>query len=139
MKVTALLLAAVLMTACATQEQAAEQSTQDTAQAVRDYIDVRQLEEVDRLSTSQRDRWEPLDQHFLLYEGRRETYLVEFSRRCWELDDYSRIVADERRGDSYIYARFDTIRGCRINRIFALTEHEIAELESIGEAVGSRN
>lgn len=139
MKRTAMIMATVLLSACATQEAAEDQSTQDVAQAVRDFIAVRELEEVDRLSTSHADRWEQLGLNFLLYKGRRETHLVEFNRRCWELDDDSRIVADERRGGSHIYARFDTIRGCRIAKLFALTEHEIAELENIGEAVGSRN
>jgi glycine/D-amino acid oxidase-like deaminating enzyme len=139
MKRTALILAAIFLTACAAQEPAKETSTQDAAQAIRDFIDVRELEEVDRLSTSHADRWEQLDQSFLLYKGRRATHLVEFARRCWELDDNSRIVADERRSGSHIYARFDTIRGCRIDKLYALTEHEIAELENIGEAVGSRN
>jgi hypothetical protein len=127
------------LSACATQERAEDESTQDVAQAVRDFIEVRELQEVGRLTASQGDHWEQLDLNFLLYKGRRETHLVEFNRRCWELDDDSRIVADERRSGSYVYARFDTIRGCRINRLFLLSEHEIAELENIGEAVGSRN
>jgi len=139
MKNTALLLAAVLLTACAAQDPAEEQSTQDTAQAIRDFIEVRDLQSVDKISTSSSDSWTELDQHFLLYEGRRESHLVEFIRRCWELDDNTRIVPDQRRSGSTIYARFDTIRGCRIRHLYELTEHEIAELESIGEAVGSRN
>ena len=139
MKVTVLILAATLLAACATQEPGEKPSTQDTTQAIRDFIDVRGLEEVTRIATSQSDHFEPLDPHFLLYEGRRDAHLVEFVRRCWELDDSTRIVADVRRGGSYIYARSDTIRGCRIKSIYALTEHETAELESIGEAVGSRN
>ena len=139
MKGTALLIATVLLTACAAQDPAEEQSTQDMTQAVRDFIDVRELKEVSRLSTSHADRWVALDPFFLLYTGRRETHLVEFNRRCWELDDNSRIVPDVRRGGSHIHARFDTIRGCRIHKLFELTEHDIAELENIGEAVGSRN
>lgn len=139
MKVTALFLATVWLAGCATQEQVEEQSTQDAAQAIRDFIGVRELQEVDKISTSFNDGWTELDQNFLLYKGRRGTHLVEFVRRCYELADNTRIVADERRSGSYIYARYDTIRGCRIHRIYALAEHEIVELESIGEAVGSRN
>jgi len=139
MNATALLLVAALLTACASQDEAEEQSTQDMTQAVRDYIEVRDLQEVNRLMTSANDRWDALDNLFVLYEGRRETHLIEFSRRCWELDDNTRIVADERRDPSYIRPRFDTLRGCRIHRIYALRDDEVAELESIGEAVGSRN
>jgi hypothetical protein len=139
MKAMVLVLAAALLTACASQNEAEEQSTQDMTQAVRDYIEVRGLQETDKISTSSRDRWTALEDRFLLYEGRRETHLVEFNRRCWELDDSTRIVADVRRDAHSIRARFDTIRGCRIHRIFALRDDEVAELESIGEAVGSRN
>lgn len=139
MKGITLVLVAALLAACATQDEAAEQSTQDMTQAVRDFIAVRDLQDVDKMSTSSNDSWDALDDRFLLYEGRRETHLVEFNRRCWELEDNSRIVADERWSGSYIRARFDTIRGCRIDRIYALAEHEAVELKSIGEAVGSRN
>lgn len=139
MKNAAVLLAALLLGACATSDPAEEQSTQDTAQAVRDFVEVRGLDEADKMLTASSDSWTVLDQRYLLYRGRRETHLVEFSRRCYELDDNTRIVADERRSSKYIYARFDTIRGCRIHRLYALGEDEVAELESIGEAVGSRN
>jgi len=139
MKAMALVLAAALSTACASQDDAEERSTQDMTQAVRDYIEVRGLQEADKISTSSRDHWTELGDRFLLYEGRRETHLVEFNRRCWELSDNTHIVADERRDTSYIRARFDTIRGCRIHRVYALRDDEVAELESIGEAVGSRN
>jgi len=139
MKGTALLIATALLAACAAQDPAEEQSTLDKAQAVRDFIEVRQLQDVSRLSTSQIDHWRQLDQYFVLYEGRRQSHLVEFVRRCWELDDNSRIVPDVRRGGSFIYARSDTIRGCRIKKIYALTEDDVAELDNIGEAVGSRN
>ncbi len=134
-----LVMVAALMTACAAQDETTEKSTQDKAQAVRDFIEIRGLEEVDRMSTSSSDSWTTLDEYFLLYEGRRETHLVEFSRRCFELEDNSRIVADKRWDASFIRSRFDTIRGCRIHRIYALTEDEAAELESIGETPGSRN
>ena len=48
-------------------------------------------------------------------------------------------MVDRRNDANTLRARFDTIRGCRIHRIFALNEGEVAELENIGEAPGSRN
>ncbi len=139
MKKTTLILAASLIVACATQDEATEENTHDTTQAVRDYIEVRDLPEADKIPTASSDSWTILDDRFLLYKGRRETHLIEFSRRCWELEDNSRIVADVRRDAKNIYSRFDTIRGCRIHRIYGLEEYEAAELENIGEAVGSRS
>jgi hypothetical protein len=128
-----------LLAACAAQDRAPEPSRQDIVQAVRDFIDVRDLVEIDELKTSTRDSWDPIDEYFLIYKGRRDTYLVEFNRRCYELNDNTRIVADRRYSTTEIRARFDTIRGCRIDKIYALTPEEATELENIGESPGSRN
>ena len=86
-----------------------------------------------------RDGWDPINEHFILYTGRKDTYLVEFARACWELRDNTRITPDRRWDANVIRSRFDTIRGCRIDRIYALTEAEVTELENIGEAPGTRN
>ena len=137
--VTLRLLCCTFLVACAGQSPEAEQHRQDVVQAVRDFIDVRSLEELRELRSSTSDGWEPIDEYFLIYKGRRDTYLVEFARQCRELNDNTHIVADERRRANTISARFDTIRGCRISRIFALTEAEVIELENIGESPGSRN
>lgn len=127
------------LTACAAQEEQA--STQDATQAVRDFIEVRQLEELDSLRSGSNDSWQQIgdDERFILYEGRRDTYLVEFVRRCYELNDNTRITADKRWDASVIRARFDTLRGCRIAKIYALSEAELSELENIGDAPGENN
>jgi hypothetical protein len=139
MKVVILVMASVVLMACAAKDEKAEQSTQDVAQAVRDFIEVRELEEVSRIRTGNRDGWTSIEERFLIYEGRNDTYLVEFYRRCYELRDNTHIVADERWDASAIYARSDTIRGCQIGKIYALTEAEAEELRHLGEAPGSRN
>ncbi|MDH3612830.1 MAG: DUF6491 family protein [Gammaproteobacteria bacterium] len=138
MKFAPLMIAATLLAACAAQDEK-DQSTQDAVQAVRDFIEVRDLEELDKMPSASSDGWEAIDNQFLIYRGRRDAYLVEFTRRCFELDDNTRIVADRRWDANVIRARFDTIRGCRIHKIYALTEAETVELENIGEAPGSRN
>lgn len=137
MKMLTMVIAAMLLAACAGQEERA-QSRQDV-QAVRDFIELRDLEELDKLRTSSGDSWTSIESQFLIYKGRRDTYLVAFNRRCFEMEDNTRIVADERRDAKYIHARYDTIRGCRIHRIYALTEAEAVELKNLGEAPGSRN
>lgn len=139
MKTAMLLVAGALCAACAGQDQKEKTSTQDQVQAVRDFIEVRQLEELDWIETSAQDGWESIDDYFLIYKGRNTAYLIDFNRRCWELSDNSRIIADERWDSRKIRARFDTIRGCRLHKIYALTEAELAELQSLGEAPGSRN
>jgi hypothetical protein len=74
----------LILAACASQE---EQVTQDTEQAVRDFIAVRGLPEADKIRTDGNDRWKKIDQNFVIYEKRKEAFLIEFSRRCHELDE----------------------------------------------------
>lgn len=123
------------LTSCASQEDVI---TKDVEQAVRDFIDVRELESVSEIPSANRDSWEAIDQNFILYKTRKQTYLVEFVRRCRELDEYP-VVPDVRTTPNKIYTRFDTIRGCRIANAFALSEGELAEIEALGESPGSRN
>ncbi len=131
--------AAFFLAACASQDEQPEASTQDVNQAVRDFIDLRELEELNALQSGTSDSWRQVNEKFIIYSGRRVTFLIEFGRRCYELNDNTRIVPDRRTDSNTISARFDTIRGCRIARIYGLTEDEAAELENIGEAPGSRN
>ena len=127
--------AAMLVSGCATQER---EVTQDEEQAVRDYIQVRGLEEVGRIRSSSSDSWDEIDEFFIVYDTRRNSYLVEFNRACYELNE-SRVTPDLRREANAIRARFDTIRGCQVDKIFALTEADVAELKALGETPGSRN
>ena len=132
-------IAVVLLAGCAAQDEQDDASSQDIDQAVRDFIELRELESLDALVSGSNDGWREISDYFILYEGRRDAYLVEFVRRCYELRDNTRITPDERWDKNRIRARFDTIRGCRIAAIYALDETEAAEVENIGEAPGSRN
>lgn len=135
MKNKAVIAILVMLTACAAQEEA---TTQDAEQAVRDFIDVRQLQEAKEMRTSNNDSWEEIDENFVIYKTRHEVFLLEFTRRCYELNQYP-VVADERQSGNVVRARFDTLRGCHIAKLFPLTEGELAELSAIGESPGSRN
>jgi hypothetical protein len=123
------------LAACAAQE---ETVTQDAEQAIRDFIAVHQLAETEQVRTANDDSWTEIDKKFVLYEARNEVFLFEFSRRCHELDELP-VVPDTRHSGNAVRARFDTLRGCRIARIFLLTEGEVAELSNIGASPGSRN
>ena len=129
------MVAILTFAACASQDEVV---TKDVEQAVRDFIDVRELESVSEMPNANQDSWEAIDQNFILYKTRKQTYLVEFVRRCRELDEYP-VVPDVRNTPNKIYTRFDTIRGCRIANAFPLSEGELAEIEAIGESPGSRN
>ena len=128
-------IAVFMLAACAAQEQSEGDGME---QAIRDYIEVRKPPELDSMRSSGRDRWTELDPKFIIYTGPHEAFLVEFSNNCYALQEHP-VVADVRREPNKIRARFDTIRGCRIDRIFALTEHDVAELSALGTPVDGGN
>ena len=123
----------LLLAACAAQE---ETVGRDVEQAVRDYIEVRALPEPGKINSSNYDQWQQLDGKFIIYATRNEFFLIEFLRNCHELQE-NVVVADVRRERNVFRARFDTLRGCRIHRIYALTENDVAELSALGRPVGS--
>ena len=121
----ATLLATTLIAGCAGQRA---EEIADKNQAVRDFIEVRELESVPKIRTDNYDGWDLITSTFLIYKTRRGDYLTEFSRPCWELYD-----------PNEIRARFDTLRGCRIAAFYTLTEAEVAELENIGDPPGNQD
>jgi hypothetical protein len=129
------LLAVLLLAACAAQEEAESGGME---QAIRDYIEVRKPPELDSIRSSNQDHWTELDTKFIIYSGRHDAFLVEFSSNCYALQERP-VVADVRREPNRVRARFDTIRGCRIHKIYALTENDVAELSALGTPVDSGN
>jgi len=125
------------LVACASQETTQIREEQD--QAIRDFIAVRGLQELAKIRSSGSEGWDRLSDHFIIYNTRRGSFLFEFARRCYELDDASRVTPDVRADPNAIRARFETLRGCSIHKIYALTKAEGAELRELGEAPGSRN
>lgn len=130
----------VTLGACAAtdgpQQQTAEQVQN---QAIVDFIEVRELQETDRIRSADRDGWQTITLNYIVYKSRRNQYLVEFARPCYELRDNTEVTPDRRAHANVIQAKFDTLRGCRIARIFAMTGDEADELKNIGEAPGKRN
>jgi len=121
--------AVLTLTGCAAQPA---EDKMNLEQAVRDYIAVRELQPTEEIRTSNSDGWKEIDQNFIIYDARRNKYLVEFTRSCHELSERP-IIPDVRRDYDRIRARFDTIRGCRIKNIYALDEADITELEALAE------
>jgi hypothetical protein len=132
----ALCMAVIGLAACAGQES---REVNEEEQAVRDFIEVRGLAELNEIRVRDSAGWDKITGKFIIYNTRRESFLFVFARNCYELDDNTNIVADIRHSPNIINARFDTLRGCRIDKIYALTEAEVAELLQIGEGPGSRN
>ena len=108
-------------------------------QAVRDYVDVGELEQTDRIRTHGSDEWSPLTDYYALYKSRDGGYLLEFNRTCRELTDNTRITPDRRYDHNVMRRGIDTLRGCRIDRMYPLTEAQALEIEALVKTADSGN
>jgi hypothetical protein len=115
----------LLVTACA-----ATDSRQD--EAIRDFVSVEVLQEEDQIRTSDRDKREILNENFIIYEARNQSYLIEFQSGCYDLVN-NNVVPDVRFANQ-LRAKFDTINGCGIGHIYPLDERQSAELIELAEA-----
>ena len=72
MKTSIFVIALALLAGCAGQDEQEKPSSQDIAQAVKDFIEVRELEQLDGLKTGMSDSWSPVGDTFVIYKGRRD-------------------------------------------------------------------
>ena len=142
MKQSLIVLLAVMLTACAANDEqtAAEKQMEvvEDADAIEDYIKTGELEEVSEARTHTQLNHTILNENYIILSDRRNDYLVTFARRCRELYDPSPPRADVRHDMNRIRAKFDTYRGCRISTIHALTEGQKMELLDLGKAPGEK-
>jgi hypothetical protein len=115
-----------LLAACAGNREIPE----DT-QAIRDYVEVGEIAEVDRIRTHGNDGWSPLTHHFAMYSARDGKFLLEFASFCREMFDNSTITPDRRYDHNVMRRRIDTLRGCRIDKMYPLTEAQALEVEAL--------
>lgn len=132
MKQTTVVATILLLGACAATQPVVDR------EAVEDFVAVRKPQEVDSIRIdATNDSWYELNPYYVIYETRHGSYLFLFTRRCWELDE-QRVVADRRWDANTLRARFDTLRGCRIERMFEVSETDVTELKDLGAAPGSQ-
>ena len=107
-------------------------------EAVRDYVAAAELEEVTDIRLREQLHYTYVNDRFVTIDARRGDYLVEFNRDCWELrqTQVSGGMVDVRDNHNVLRARFDTIRGCRIGKIYEITEAQREELTALGDAPG---
>ncbi len=107
-------------------------------EAVRDYVAAAELEEVSDIRLREQLNYTYVNDRFVTIDARRGDYLVEFNRDCWELrqTQVSGGMVDVRDNHNVLRARFDTIRGCRIGKIYEITEAQREELTALGDAPG---
>ena len=101
-------------------------------QALHDFIEIEQLDEQSDIRTSSRDRREIINADFIIYKAQGRDYLIEFRSSCRDLVERN-VVADKRWDAHTLRARFDTINGCLIAKIYALDEGQADELKQLGQ------
>jgi len=119
------ILAAALLSGCAAQTGPTK------SDAIADFIAVSNLEAQDQLRFRDQFNYTQLTEKYLILKARDDYYLVEFKRRCRELNR-NEITPDIRYDRSVLRAGIDTIRGCPIERLFAIDKGQAEELEHIG-------
>ena len=134
MKATYLIATLALLAACAGTPE-----TPSDVQAVRDYVEVGELGQTDRIRTHGSDEWSPVTDYYALYRGRDGWNLLEFNRICRELTDNTRITPDRRYDHNVMRRGIDTLRGCRIDRMYPLTEAQKQEIEALVQSAESGN
>lgn len=134
MRTASLVGALFLMSACSSTPPVVVET-----QTVRDYVEVGELEDVKHIRVYNHDSWSYLTDDFVIYKGRADNYLLEFRRRCPELRDNSRISSDHRYDKNRLRVNEDTLRGCRIGKIYPLTDAQATELRHLGKAPGEGN
>lgn len=137
-----LLGALVLIAACSsTSDEVSVKKQKITVetQTVRDYVEVGELEDVQHIRVYTHDSWSNLTDYYIIYKARTSSYLVEFRRRCRELRDNTLITGDFRYDHNRMRVNEDTIRGCRIAKIYPLTEAQATELKNLGHGPGQGN
>ena len=134
MRIAARLAPMALVAACAgTPEVPAD------TQAVSDYVAVGELREVDRVRTHGSDTWTPVTPRYAMYRGRDGYFLLAFTRPCREMTDNTTITPDRRYDYNAMRRGIDTLRGCRIDRMYPLTEAQALEIEALARTTSRGN
>ena len=130
---TSVILLAIMGVGCSSTPQGSRE-----IEGVRDFVVAAQLEEVSEIRLRQQMSYTFLNVRFVTILTRRGDYLVEFQRDCRALTsvEVTPDMVDIRANRNALHAKFDTIRGCRISRIFELTDAQSAELKVLGDAPG---
>ncbi len=107
-------------------------------EAVRDYVVANELDEVSEIRLREQMSYTYVNDRYVTIPTRRGDYLVEFLRDCWELrrNDFTPEMVDVRDNQNVLRARFDTIRGCRIAKMYEITDAQREELTALGDAPG---
>jgi Family of unknown function (DUF6491) len=132
-RLSAVLATAFLLSGCSFNLLEAEEG-----EAVVDYIYANELKEVDQFRYFQQFTYTYVNDQYVTIPTNAGDYLVEFARDCPELRRarFTPEMADVRDDNRTLRARFVTIRGCRIDKIYEISEAQREELSELGDAPG---
>jgi hypothetical protein len=120
----------LLLAACATSHQ------EERINAVKDFVEVAGLAQVESIGTYGELDQEILNDEYVIVSTRKQHYLLEYMRRCFDDPFTNRVKPDVRYDARRLYARTDTFRGCRIKALYEITPDQAEELRNLGTAPG---
>jgi len=132
MKKSTLVIAALLVAACA-----ASESEEERPDAIDDFIHVSELEGVRKMRTVDRVDHIVLNDNYVIVETGRDQYLLAYMSPCREVYDRTR-QPDYRSDPRALWVDRDTYRGCRIKALYPITEAQVLELQEMAQLPGER-
>lgn len=105
-------------------------------QTIEDYVVASQLQDVDLIRKTDRDSWQYVNDRFIIYRGRPSDYLIEFRHSCEGLNDNGRLPPVDLIHDHRNLRATDTIRGCIVEKIYAISSSQRRELRQLGRPAG---
>ena len=107
-------------------------------EAVRDFVASTELQEVDNIRLFTQLHYTYVNDFYVTVPTRRGDYLIEFRSQCRALrrTEFTSEMVDYRSDPSIVRTKFDTIRGCHIDKIYEVTKEQRQELEDLGDAPG---
>lgn len=106
------------------------------SETIEDYVVAGQLEDVGLIRKTDRDSWQYVNDRYIIYRGRPNEYLIQFSHNCEGLDDNGRLPPIDIIHDHRNIRATDTIRGCIIEKIYSISSNQRRELRQLGQPAG---
>ena len=129
-----LLLLAVVTTlgACASNDPGALEKNPKKLknEAIEDFIKVTELEPVHRIRVLGTLQHDVITEDYIFVTERRNTWLIAFASRCYDIEGPA-IHADIRYDHRVLRSGVDTIRGCRIDDIYEVSEGMVEEIKGL--------
>lgn len=125
-----------LIAACLALSGCAISATTLEAMAVRDYVEVADLEEIDIARLYRQLKFGYVNDNFVIVVAGSRHFLIEFEIRCRSLRSktFTAAMVDHRFDPSYLRPR-DTIKGCPVYRIYKATPEQLREIKELSERI----